>query len=100
MRGKVTATGAVGDSIGYAPSTFTIDSPTLDARTVCEAQSSPVILSTQIVAEPVAVSSDGSLPATGLSDYVVPLGIALFALYVGGLALSTLPRRTKEEPST
>ncbi|MGI9665802.1 MAG: hypothetical protein ACR2N2_01705 [Acidimicrobiia bacterium] len=97
MRGKVTATGQVGDSISYRPGTFTIDSPSLDARTVCKPTSQPIVLSTNIVAEPVAVSEDGSLPATGVGQYALPLAAALFALYLGGLFLSALPRRQGEE---
>lgn len=97
MSAKFTATGSAGDTITFSPGTFVIDSPSLDARTTCRANSTPGIITTAIVSEPVQVD-DGSLPNTGISDYTAPLGLAVLALYVGGLFISTLPRKHSDSP--
>ena len=93
MRGSVKATGSVGDTISFTPGTFTIDSPSLDARTVCEPSGASAVISTKIVSEPVSLSDDGSLPSTGLGDYTVHMAVAGLFLYVGLLFISTLPKR-------
>ena len=96
MSGKFTATGSPGDVITFSAGNFVVDSPSLDARTTCRPGSTPGIISTQIVSEPI-VLDDGTLPSTGLSDHTFQIILALVALYIGALFLSTLPSR---RPST
>jgi len=98
MSGKFTAIGSPGDVIEFKAGDFVIDSPTLDARTVCRPQSSPAIVSTQIVSEPIDLD-DSTLPSTGIEDRGFQIVIALIALYIGGLLLSTLPSRRRPADS-
>jgi hypothetical protein len=93
MRGTVKATGSVGDTISYAPGTFTFNSPLLNAVTTCEPSSTVQVLSTQIVAEQIDVAAgQSSLPSTGIEEPATKAWVSALLLYAGFLFITALPR--------
>jgi len=97
MQSSLTATGEPGTVITFKAGDLVIDASDQATVVRCTPESSPVILSTQIVSQPVDLQNDGELPFTGLGDYLPQMIFAGLLLYLGAIFLSTLPTRRRSE---